>query len=253
MLPTLSVVIPAFNEALRIAPYLAEMRRYLDATHNNDYEVVVVDDGSTDDTARLVTAIEAFWPQLRLLRLSQNRGKGAAVRAGVFVCAGSRVLFADADGATPIAEEARLADAIRNGAAMACGSRVLPGEGVTRQRHFRRAITGGLFAWAARRLLGVRLRDTQCGFKMFTAAVAQSLFEAGEETGYLFDLELLAIAARMRYPVAEVPVSWTEQPGSKVRLFRDSFRMFRGLWRLRRQLHRRDFPLPVPVTGRAAA
>lgn len=253
MPPQLAVVIPAYNEAERIGPYLAEVRAYLDAEYPGGYEVIVADDGSTDDTAGLVGGVAAGWRQLRLVRLPANAGKGAAVRAGVAAADARRVLFADADGATPIAEEWKLAAALAKGAAVAAGSRYVPGPGVTRTRNPRRAVAGAVFRLAARTLVGVRVRDTQCGFKMFTADAARALFGAARETGYLFDVELLALADRFGLPVAEVAVNWGEKPGSKVRFVRDSARMFAGLWRLRRQLRAVPAaPALAPADRRAA-
>jgi len=252
--PQLSVVIPAFDEAARLGPYLAEVRAHLDATYPDDYEVLVVDDGSADDTAGLVRRTAAGWPRLRLLGHGTNRGKGAAVRTGVLAAVGRRVLFADADGATPIAEERRLTLALANGAAVAVGSRAVAGPGVVRERNPRRAVAGLLFARAARWLVGVGVKDTQCGFKMFDAAAGRRLFAAGAETGYLFDIEVLARAERAGLGVAEVAVNWSERPGSKVRLVRDSLRMFAGLWRVRARL--RESPpavVAVPADDRRAA
>lgn len=251
MSPQLAVVIPAYNEAARIGPYLADIRDHL-AGYSGGAEVLVVDDGSQDDTADLVRAVARGWPELRLIRLGANSGKGAAVRAGVLASAARRVLFADADGATPISEEWRLTAALAKGAAVAVGSRYLPGPGVTRERNLKRAAAGGVFRFAARTLVGVGVRDTQCGFKMFTADAARLLFGTGRETGYLFDVELLALAERFGLPVAEVAINWSEKPGSKVRFVRDSARMFAGLWRLRRQL--RTVPVPaLPAADRKAA
>lgn len=250
----LTVVIPAYNEAERIGPYLAEVRAHLDATYPTGYEVLVVDDGSRDDTAPLVSRLAAGWPELQLLRHVTNKGKGAAVRTGVLESSGRRVLFADADGATPIAEERKLAVALGRGAAVAAGSRYVPGPGVTRDRNLRRALMGGLFAWAARTLTGVTVRDTQCGFKMFDGTAGRELFAAGWETGYLFDVEVLALAERFGYLVAEVPINWSERPGSKVRLVRDSVRMLRDLWRLRGRLRRGAINTPaIAATARKAA
>lgn len=254
MPPQLAVVIPAYNEAGRIGPYLAEVRDYLDAAYPGGYEVIVADDGSTDGTADLVLRAAAGWRQLHLVRLDANAGKGAAVRAGVAAATAARVLFADADGATPIAEEWKLSLALEKGADVAVGSRYLPGPGVTRTRQPRRAVVGAVFRLAARALVGVRVGDTQCGFKMFTAAAADALFGTGRETGYLFDLELLALAERFGLPVAEVAITWSEKPGSKVRFVRDGLRMFSGLWRLRRQVRLAPAVMPtaLPSTRRAA-
>jgi dolichyl-phosphate beta-glucosyltransferase len=249
MPPTLSLVIPAFNEADRLGPYLLEVRGHLDAAYPADYQVIVVDDGSRDDTARLVTRAAVGWGELGLLRHPGNRGKGAAVRTGVLASAGRRVLFADADGATPIAEEWKLAAALDRGAAVAAGSRYVAGPGVRRDRNPRRALAGGVFAWAARTAVGVGVRDTQCGFKMFDGDTGRHLFGLGRETGYLFDVELLALAGRFGYPVAEVAVNWSERPGSKVRLVRDSLRMLGDLWRLRGRLRRNPLPALVPASA----
>ncbi len=244
MTPVLSVVIPAFNEQDRLGPYLAEARAYLDAVRPAAYEVIVVDDGSRDGTAELVARTRASWPQLRLLRHPANRGKGQALRTGVRASAGRRVLFTDADGATPIAEEAKLSAALARGAIVAAGSRHLSGPGVSRDRNWRRAVAGGLFARAARAAVGVSVSDTQCGFKMFDGPLGRELFETSRETGYLLDVELLALAARRQYPVVEVAVNWCERPGSKVRLVRDSLKMLYELWRLRARL--RALP-PIPA------
>lgn len=251
MRPELSVVLPAFNEAARLGPYLADVRAYLARAYPHAHEVIVVDDGSTDGTADLVRRHAAGW-RLRLLGHTANRGKGAAVRTGVLAARGRRVLFADADGATPIGEVRRLSAALDRGAAVAVGSRHVPGPGVVRERNPRRAAAGWVFRRAVRGLVGVGVADTQCGFKLFTAAAARELFAAGAEAGYLFDVELLALAERLGYPVAEVAVNWAERPGSKVRLVRDSARMFAGLWALRRRL--RAVPAAgVPTPARAAA
>jgi dolichyl-phosphate beta-glucosyltransferase len=248
----LSVVLPAYNEAARLGPVLADCRAYLDAAYPAAYEVLVVDDGSTDRTADLVRAAAAGWPELRLIGYGPNRGKGAAVRAGVLAAAGRRVLFADADGATPIAEERRLAAALDRGAAVAVGSRAVPGPGVRRERNPRRAAAGWVFRRAVRALVGVGVRDTQCGFKLFDGPAGRALFAAGAEAGYLFDVELLALAERSGLAVAEVAVNWSERPGSKVRFVRDSWRMFAGLWGLRRRLRRMP-AVAAPAPARKAA
>lgn len=235
--PALSLVLPAYNEAARLPGYLAEIRPYLDARYPNAYEVIVVDDGSRDGLAERLGALVARWPALCVLRHSANRGKGAAVRTGVLAARGDLVLFADADGATPIGEEARLAEAIAQGADVAIGSRLLAAAGFRRDRQWFRGLAGKAFAWLGRRSLGLAVRDTQCGFKMFRREVGQRLFALSAESRFLFDLEILALAQRLGYRVAEVPVNWSEKPGGHFRLGRELPRVVADLWRIRRRLN----------------
>jgi dolichyl-phosphate beta-glucosyltransferase len=232
----LSLVIPAYNEAHRLPPYLAAVRSYLDARYRDGYEVLVVDDGSNDGLGELLVQAASQWPRLRTLKHAQNQGKGAAVRTGVLAASGARILFADADGATPIEEEARLAEAIQNGADLAVGSRLVAAAGVERSRSWARGLAGRLFAAVARRLLGLAVRDTQCGFKMFRAEAAQRLFSLAREPRYLFDLEVLALAAKLGYRIAEVPVRWKEIAGGHLSLVREVPKVLRDLWRLYRRL-----------------
>jgi dolichyl-phosphate beta-glucosyltransferase len=242
----LSVVIPAFNEAHRLPPYLAVVRDHLEARYGDRCEVIVVDDGSSDGLADLLSRTAAQGPRLRLLRHPQNQGKGAAVRTGVLAACGALVLFADADGATPIEEERRLAEAIQGGADVAVGSRLLTAPGVRCSRSWARGLAGRLFAAVARRLLGLAIRDTQCGFKMFRAQAARRLFALAGEPRYLFDLEVLALATRLGYTIAEVPVNWREVPGGHLSLARELPKVVRDLWRLRRRLQRQVLPAGPP-------
>ncbi|MHB1037817.1 MAG: dolichyl-phosphate beta-glucosyltransferase [Pirellulales bacterium] len=232
----LSLVLPAYNEARRLPPYLGTIRPHLDSRYESRYEVLVVDDGSTDRTAEVVSRAAADWPRLRLVQLAHNQGKGAAVREGVRAAVGELILFADADGATPIQEEARLAAAIHAGAELAVGSRLLAAAGTHCRRERGRALAGRLFAAVARRMFGLSVLDTQCGFKMFRREAARRLFSACGETGFLFDVELLALADRMGYRTAEVAVEWSEKPGGHLSLARSAPEAAVGLWRLRRRL-----------------
>ncbi len=190
----LSVILPALDEARRLPPYLQTVRAYFDATER-PYEVIVVDDGSRDATAETAASIARQWPQLRLLRHATNEGKGAAVRTGVHAAAGELLLFADADGAAPIDQAARLMAAIAAGADVAVGSRLRSDANVRRTRTWFRGLTGRLFAASARLLLGIAVQDAQCGFKMFRAEAARKLFSVLREQRYLFDLELLLLRA----------------------------------------------------------
>jgi dolichyl-phosphate beta-glucosyltransferase len=144
-------------------------------------------------------------------------------------------LFADADGATPIDEERRLRAAIEAGADVAVGSRLIAAADVRRQRHWFRGLTGWAFTTFVRGLLPTGVRDTQCGFKMFRGETAERLFTMSQESGYVFDLELLVLARQLGYRVTEVAVNWTEMPGSKLRMTREWRKILAGVWRIRRR------------------
>ncbi len=232
---SLSVVIPAYNEARRLPPYLQSVVAYLNG-RGLAYEILIVDDGSTDETAALIEQAGAQHRAIRLIRLSRNSGKGAAVRAGMQAAQGALQLFADADGATPIQELERLEAAMNNGADLAIGSRTLASRDSRYrvQARLHRTVLGNLFNRIVR-LLGIRdINDTQCGFKLFRQSVAQDLFSVARIDGYGFDLELLYIAQHRGYRIAEIPINWTDQPGSKVRVLRDGLAMVREMLAVRR-------------------
>jgi len=239
---TLSVIIPAYNEARRLPPHLALLRQHLDNRYAGCYEVIVIDDGSRDGLAEVLDPLAADWSELVVMRHPTNRGKGAAVRTGILAAGGDRLLFADADGATPIDQEVKLSDAISSGAEVAVGSRLVDARGATRRRSWGRGLVGRLFAGFATWWLGISVRDTQCGFKMFRRDAGRRLFSLGRESGYLFDLELLVLAQRLGYRIVEVPVSWADVPGGHLSLARELGRTMIGLWRLRRRLPGRDDP-----------
>lgn len=224
----LSIVIPAFNEQERLPRFLDSV---LAGLGSRNTEVIVVDDGSTDQTRGLVLQRCKTWPNLRLIALQKNCGKGAAVRTGMLAAQGRLRLFADADGATEIAELTRLEAALQGGVQVAIGSREGQGTVVTASKL--RRFLGRWFNRAVR-LGAIRgLRDTQCGFKLFTAEATQTLFSLCREDGFAFDVEALYLATKLGIKIAEVPVNWTEIPGSKVKLFRDGMRMLRSVLRIR--------------------
>jgi dolichyl-phosphate beta-glucosyltransferase len=232
LVPDLSIVIPAYNEEQRLERTVRDAVSYFRAD-GRAFELIVVDDGSRDDTSALARRLADELPEVQLIRLAANHGKGYAVRTGVVNSRGRTVLFADADGATPFAEIERLEAALDRGAEVAVGSRALEARGVRVQAKLYRRVIGRTFH-AMVELLTVRdIKDTQCGFKLFHAPVAHDLFSRMRMNGFSFDVELLVMAARRGYAVAEVPVNWCHQPGSKVRLTVDSLRMAIDLFRIR--------------------
>lgn len=234
--PYLSVIIPAYNEARRLPLFLQRVIAYLDR-RDQPYEILVVDDGSQDETAETVTSAAHHCSHVRLVQLTCNMGKGAAVRRGMQAARGTVQLFADADGATPIEELERLEAALFAGADLAIGSRALASHNpaFTVQARWHRSILGSLFNNVVRRLGVQQIADTQCGFKLFRQPVARDLFAVSCVDGYAFDLELLHIARQRRYRIAEVPINWTDQPESKVRPWRDGLLMLRELLAIRKR------------------
>jgi dolichyl-phosphate beta-glucosyltransferase len=233
----LSVVIPAYNEARRLGPTLDRIAAYL-AGRGVDHEIVVVDDGSTDGTAELVAAHPA--PGLRLVRQPENRGKGAALRAGVAAAGGARVLLTDADLSTPIADLERLEPRLAAGADLVLGSRAARGARIDRHQPFYRELMGKTFNKIIR-LLGVRgVADTQCGFKLLSGAAARDLFPRLTIDGFAWDVELVWLARRRGFRVEEVGVSWADSADSRVHPVRDSARMLRDVVRMRLRHRRRS-------------
>jgi dolichyl-phosphate beta-glucosyltransferase len=220
-------VIPAYNEALRLPATLACMREHL-AARGAAYEIVVVDDGSTDATAEI--ARRAGDP-VRVLRHEPNRGKGYAVRRGMLAAAGARRLMSDADLSTPIEELARLEAEIDRGFDIAIGSRAVAGARIeVRQPAYREAM-GRLFNRLVQRLLLPGVADTQCGFKLFTAGAAEAAFRPCRLDGFSFDVEALYVARLRGLRIAEVPVVWRNDDATRVSLggggaaFLDLFRI----------------------------
>lgn len=236
----LSVVVPAFNEERRLPPTLINMIDFFDRLRIS-YEVLVVDDGSTDGTADIVRKFERVREQVRLIQLPKNYGKGHAVRLGVLNSRGKKILFADADGATPIEEFHRLNNAIASGASIAIGSRALASSQTRVSTSVHRRLLGRIFNRCVNTVLVPSITDTQCGFKMFSRPVALFLFRRQRSDRFSFDVELLYIAKKAEISVQEVPINWTNIPGSKVNLIFDSMKMFRDIFQFR-VLHRNVTP-----------
>jgi dolichyl-phosphate beta-glucosyltransferase len=212
--PALSVVIPAYNEALRLPPTLARVDEHLSA-RGVAHEILVVDDGSSDATAEIARAAGA---SVRVLRHEPNRGKGYAVRRGMLAATGARRLMTDADLSTPIEELARLEAELDRGFDVAIGSRAVAGARIeVRQPAYREAM-GRLFNRLVQVLLLPGIADTQCGFKLFTAPAAAASFEACRLDGFSFDVEALYLARRRGLRIAEVPIVWRNDAATRVGL-----------------------------------
>lgn len=214
----LSVIVPAYNEEDRLAPTLKAVRAHLDDGPDPvAWELIVVDDGSTDATAAVARAAADEEPRIRLLRTPANRGKGHAVRTGVLASRGRRVLITDADLATPIEELALLEHRMDEGATAAVGSRALPGSRIAVRQHALREAMGRIGARLIRAAAVPGIRDTQCGFKLFDGDKVRTAFSRSRLDGWSYDFEILRYFHRQDWEVAEVPVRWAHQPGSKVR------------------------------------
>jgi len=213
----LSVVIPAFNEQRRIGHTIDAVYAYLKANVPT-WELTVVDDGSTDGTARVVQAWADLDPRIRLLRLDRNRGKGYAMRVGVLASRGAEVLISDADLSTPIVELEKLA-AVGGDAVAVIASRALPGSRIEARQGRLRQLLGRLGNYYIRAVAVPRVRDTQCGFKLLRGEAARALMRQTRLNGWGIDVEILHLCARFGWPVVEVPIRWRHRAGSKIRPF----------------------------------
>jgi glycosyltransferase involved in cell wall biosynthesis len=227
MLPPFSIVIPAYNEAGRIGGTLRATLEYLRQV-SPESELIVVNDGSTDATAEIVR--EAFSSagriKTRLIEHHPNRGKGAAVRAGLLAATQPIGLFSDADLSTPIDDAPRLVEPIAAGEVdVAFGSRALDRQLIGQHQPWRREQGGRVFNLVVRVATGLPFWDTQCGFKAFRLDVCRPILEKAQTAGFGFDVELLFLAWRAKLRMREVPVHWNHNEGSKVSFFRDSLRM----------------------------
>eukprot|EP01117_Protostelium_nocturnum_P020219 TRINITY_DN89_c0_g1_i1.p1 TRINITY_DN89_c0_g1~~TRINITY_DN89_c0_g1_i1.p1 ORF type:complete len:324 (+),score=75.24 TRINITY_DN89_c0_g1_i1:170-1141(+) len=240
---TLSVVVPAFNEQDRLSIMLDETIEHLSARKDKDssfsFEIIVVDDGSKDNTSNLsLQYAKTFGSDIiRVLTLSRNRGKGGALRRG-FICArGDLILMADADGATKFSDydrlESELKKITKNGHGATLGSRAhLQQEAVAKRSIFRNVLMWGFHLLI--NVVAIRgIKDTQCGFKLFTRKTAKALFPHLHVERWAFDIELILLAQRSNIPLSEVAVNWTEIPGSKLSPAEAAIQMFRDVLRIR--------------------
>jgi dolichyl-phosphate beta-glucosyltransferase len=225
----LSIIIPAFNEERGLPQTVESIRGYL-AARPVRAEVIIVDDGSTDRTAALVNDYHKRYPFVRLVSNGRNRGKGFSVCHGMREARGEFALFTDADLSAPIEEADKLLEALRNGGYdVAIGSRALDRRLIQVHQSAGREYAGIIFNFLVRSTTGLPFADTQCGFKAFRRERARIIFEQQRSEGFGFDPEILFLAQRHGLVVKEIPVRWSNDPASKVRLTRDSIRMVADL------------------------
>lgn len=223
--PQLSIVIPAYNEARRLPATLRRIEEYL-RSRSLDAEVIVVDDGSQDGTANAVRAHAAHWPSLQLISPGRNAGKGRAVQLGMAAATGRWRVFTDADLSVPIDDLDKLLLPLRDGVAVAIASRALKASEVQVHQPWYRETMGKVFNRLVRLLIMRGIRDTQCGFKGFSAEAAAKLFPPLQTRGFGFDVEVLYRARLAGFKIAEVPTRWINSPQSRLHPIRHSLAMF---------------------------
>jgi dolichyl-phosphate beta-glucosyltransferase len=230
--PIYSIVIPAYNETARIGNALVQVLR---CVHERKWpaEILVVNDGSADDTASVVRRFAAANPEIRLIENGENRGKGYSVRNGVLNASGDIVMFTDADLSSPIEEAELLFAALRGGADIAIGSRWLERNRQTTQQPLYRQFFGRCFNGVTRLVMRLPFADTQCGFKAFRRSAAQTIFQLQRIERWGFDPELLFIALKRGYTIREVPVTWGHDERSRISYLKDGWKMLEEIVRIR--------------------
>jgi glycosyltransferase involved in cell wall biosynthesis len=229
---TYSIVIPAYNEGKRLGPTLEKVLAYV-RQQGWDAEVIVVNDGSRDNTGEIVRSFAENHPQVRLVENPGNRGKGYSVRNGMLQARGDVIVFSDADLSSPIEEMPKLLQAIDQGADIAIGSRWLRAELQTTRQSLHRQLFGRIFNALNRIILGLRFKDTQCGFKAFTRGAAQTILPLQLIERWGFDPEILFLARKFGFHVAEVPVRWGHVGGTRINPLVDGAHMFQEMLRIR--------------------
>ncbi len=230
--PQLSIVIPAYNEGARIEATLARVMACVES-ERWDAEVLIVDDGSTDDTAAIVGRWTGRFARLHLIKNPGNRGKGYSVRNGLLQAAGEVVLFTDADLSSPMEEAGRLLRAIEAGADVAIGSRWMDRTRQTIHQPLYRQFFGRCFNAITRGVMGLPFKDTQCGFKAFRRPAAQVIFRLQRIERWGFDPEILFIARKLKYAITEVPVTWGHDERSRLSYLKDGMKMLEEMATIR--------------------
>ena len=235
----LSIIIPAYNEAERLPKTLKDAYSWLSRQHKQDFEILVVDDGSSDSTCEAVETLKTDMPELQLFKQTENLGKGAAVRRGMLAAKGDIHLFMDADHSTHIREAEKVVQIFdaHPDVDVIIASRQHPDSDISQHQSWLREHMGKTFNALMRLSTGIDMPDTQCGFKAFRAHASKIIFSAQKLNGFSFDVEILFLAVQQQYRITEIPVEWINEPNSKVRILIDPLKMFVDILKIR-QLHK---------------
>ncbi len=233
-----SIVIPTYNERNRLPQFLINLAQEIGSA-KLDAEIIVIDDGSAEEHyKKYLDAIEKIDKvSVKIYRHERNRGKGAAIKTGFMVASGTWIGFVDADGATSPQEISRILKFAlsSDGLDGIFGSRIRM-LGFTIKRYFVKYVRGRIFATLIGVLLDIPIYDSQCGCKFFRKSKIFSYLELCKEEGYLFDIELISICCLKKLNLVEFPINWSDQPGGKVRFFKDSFKMAFGILGIKKRL-----------------
>ena len=229
----LTILIPAYNEAKRLPDTLVKIEEYCSNSIQEPYELLVVDDGSSDDTAARVRELQKQIPSLVMHHYDQNRGKGYALRTGMHLAGGRFILFTDSDLSTPIEELPAFLEALNEGASVVIATRKNAAARILQHQPLWRESMGKVFTWLSNTILGLSISDFTCGFKAFESSAGKKIFAAQKIPRWAFDSEVLFLAKQLGYVVREIPVHWKDSPESKVRIGRDTLSSLFALFLIR--------------------
>ncbi|MGI6681205.1 MAG: dolichyl-phosphate beta-glucosyltransferase [Bdellovibrionota bacterium] len=226
----LSIIIPAYNEAERLPAMLLDLKNFF-KKNDYSYEIIVVNDGSKDDTANVVKDFYKDFSNIRLINILENKGKGYAVKTGMLEAVGERKIFADADGATPFSEILKMLPELDKGNDVVIASRAMK-DSKTKTTLFYK-VRGRVFNFLVNQILGLKINDLQCGFKLFSKKAADIVFLEQTLDGFAFDIEILYKAKKNGFAIKEVPIVWNNVLGTKVRLIADPIKMFFSIFKVK--------------------
>jgi len=228
---SISIVIPVYNEEKRIIPTLKSIINYF-SQKEISYEVVIADDGSTDNTVKLIEDIKNDYPEISIFKMGRNSGKGRAVREGMLKGKGDYILFMDADSSTAIEEFEKFLPSLKQHKDVIIGTRKAKGANIIEYQPFFREFMGKGFTWLSKAVTGAKVSDFTCGFKCFSRKAAKAVFSKAIIDDWSFDAEILFLAEKFGYKITEIPVRWKNDRASKVNMLRDTINSLKGLLRL---------------------